>query len=113
MNTAICITPIAIIFLCSSELLNLDIAFITTAVGSIAIDRTNRIVCAVAYSIPIMARILAGATMSAAIRGAVRLKPILRLPDDKSVLDSDEAGITVNDILDARPAPTILIIKAM
>src|SRR5688500_2542531 len=100
------------IFLCSPELLNLDTAFIIIAVGSIAIDRTSRTVSAVAYSIPIMLRISLGATTSAAIRGAVKLNPSLRLPDDKSALDSAEAGITVNDILAARPAPTMLIIKA-
>ena len=53
-----------------------------------------------------------GATINAVTTGAVRLKPSLRLPDDKSTLLSVEAGITVNDILHARLAPTTLSIIA-
>ena len=101
------------IFLCSPKLLNLDIAFITIAVGSIAIDRTNRIVCAAVYSIPIIAKDITWSHDECCNQRCSKLKPILRLPDDKSALDSVEAGITVNDILEARPAPTVLIINAI
>ena len=72
------------IFLLVPKLLNFDIAFETTAAGSIPRERTNRMVSAEVYSGPIMLRIHLGATINAATRGAVRLNPILRLPDDKS-----------------------------
>ena len=112
-NPTVCMTPIVMIFLPSPKLLNFEIAFIATAVGSIPRESTNRTVAADAYSGPIMLRISLGATMSAATTGAVRVKPSLRLPDDKSTLDSVEAGITVYDMLIARLAPTTLSIMAI
>jgi hypothetical protein len=60
-----------------------------------------------------MLRISLGATINAATIGAVKLKPSLRLPEDKSTLNSVEAGITVNDILADRLAPTTLNIMAI
>src|SRR5687768_1285222 len=106
-------TPIAITFLKWPRLLNLDAAFIVTAIGIIPIESTNRMIFAEAYSGPMMLRISLGATINAATIGAVKLKPSLRLPEDKSTLDCVDAGITVNDILVARLAPTTLSIMAI
>jgi hypothetical protein len=97
----------------SPKLLYFEIALETIAAGSIPIASTNRMIFAEAYSGPSTLRIAPGATINAATIGAVRLNPNLRLPDDKSALDLDEAGMTVNDRLEATPAPTTLIIKAI
>ena len=45
--------------------------------------------------------------------GAVRLIPILILPEVKSVCAMDEAGITMYAVLEIRPPATTLIINAM
>lgn len=80
--------------------------------GTIAIERTSSIVSANMYCGPITDRISLGATITATIIGAVKLNPTLKLSDDKSALDTAEAGRTINDILEDRLPITMLIINA-
>ena len=54
-----------------------------------------------------------GEVINAATSGAVKLKLILMLLEDKSNLDIAEAGITIYAILEANPpVATMLIINA-
>ena len=99
-------------FLYLSRLLNFEIAFITIEEGKIPMERIINIISADTYSAPIIESMYLGATISTAISGEIKLKPILKLPEDKSTFDIDEIGITMNEILEAKLAVTTLIMNA-
>lgn len=107
-----CMDPIDTIFLELLRLFNFEIAFITTAEGKIPIERINSIFSADMYCVPIIESTNCGATMSTTIKGTIKLRPILKLPEDKSVFASADAGITMNEKLVDKLAATIVIIKA-
>ena len=54
-----------------------------------------------------------GAANSRETMGAVKLMPILMLPEVKSVCDIDEAGITMYAVLETNPPAMMLIIRAI
>lgn len=108
-----CIDPNNINSFGLPKLLNLDIALEAIALGSMPPANTRRTNSSLAYSVPIMERIAPGAVSKAEIIGAVKLSPSLMLPDDKSKLATEDAGIAINAMLDAKPPAAILIITAM
>jgi hypothetical protein len=73
---------------------------------------TNNTVCADLYSGPIKERMDFGITSKATTIGAVKLRLILRLFEDRSFFKVDEDGITIYAMLVAKLATTIEIIKA-
>ena len=87
-------------------------ALAAIALGNIPIERMSSASAAVAYSVPITDNMAPGAVTSAAIIGAVMLSPSLMLPEDRSVLAADEAGIAMKAMLDAKPPAAMLIITA-
>lgn len=111
-NTDTCIDPINTIFLGLLRLFNFETAFITIAEGKMPTERISSILSADTYCVPIIESMNCGATMSTAIKGTIKLKPILKLPEDKSVFASADAGITMNEKLEDKLAATIVIIKA-
>src|SRR5690348_11276320 len=111
-NVNISIDPSDMSFFDLPKLLNIDIVFSDIQEGKMPIERTSNIVCADTYCGPIIESITLGATIRVAINGAVKLKPILRLPDDKSDIDADDAGIIIYAILVVKPAATRLTINA-
>jgi hypothetical protein len=111
-NIDICMDPIDTIFLGLLRLFNFEIAFITIAEGKMPIERISSIFSADIYCVPIIESMNWGATMSTTIKGTIKLKPILKLPEDKSVFASADAGITMNEKLEDKLAATIVIIKA-
>ena len=102
--------PITIIFLCSLLLLKPDIALNVIEKGKIPIARISNTVSPVTYWAPIIERMNLGATTKAEIIGAVKLSAILIPVDDKSLPVLEEAGITINAMLEAKlPAITLTI----
>src|SRR5262249_42816375 len=91
------------ILLESFRLLNFDIVFIVIADKNVAIARTTKIVCADSYCVPMMDSTNLGDTINTATKGAIRLMPILALSDDKSVPDSEEAGMAMYASAEPRP----------
>ena len=80
--------------------------------GIMAMASTSNTVSADSYSGPINESIDLGHTSKATTIGAVRLRLILRLLVDRSVLNVDEDGITIYAMLEATLATTMEIIKA-
>jgi hypothetical protein len=105
--------PIAKSFLCSFKLLNFEIAFDNITEGRIPAASITSESATVTYSASRIESILAGNTINAAIIGAVKLKPILRLLEDSSVFIADEAGIAMYARLDPKLLTTKLIIIAI
>ena len=94
--------------------MNLDIEFIVIEKGKIAMERTNSIDSPVIYCVPMTESTNFGEEITAAIIGTLKLRVILELVDDKSVLDMVETGITIYAILEAKlPIATMLTIKAI
>jgi hypothetical protein len=54
-----------------------------------------------------------GATINITIRGALRLKPILILSADISLLEASDTGMTMKAIFAAKPPATRLNIRAI
>jgi hypothetical protein len=78
-------TPINTIFLCSPLLLRPEIALYVAENGRIPNDKMSSTVSACMYCGPISESINLGATIRAAISGAVRLNPILAPIIEKSI----------------------------
>ena len=92
-------------------LFNFDIMFTVIEDGIIASPNMNSTVSADSYSEPINERIERGITSKATTNGAVKLKLILRLADDKSFCNVVECGITMYAMLVAKLATTREIIN--
>jgi hypothetical protein len=112
-NIRISADPIDISFFGLFRLLNLDIAFIVIDEGKMAIERISNIVSADTYCVPMMESTNLGEVINAATNGAVKVKPILVLVEDKSVPEIADAGRTMYAIFKAKPpVATILTINA-
>jgi hypothetical protein len=75
--------------------------------------RTNSIASPDIYCVPMIESTNFGEVINAAIIGAVKVRPILVLLEDKSVPDIADAGRTIYAIFKAKPpVATILTINA-
>jgi hypothetical protein len=109
----ISIDPTDIIFFGLSRLLNFDIAFIVILEGKTLTARTNIVASPDTYCVPMIESINFGEVINAAIIGAVKVRPILVLLEDKSVPVMADAGRTIYAIFKAKPpVATILTINA-
>jgi len=93
--------------------LNFEIAFVTIERGKMAMARTISIVSADKYWLPSKDRINVGEVRRAAIIGEVKLMPILKLPEVKSLFDMLEARMSSYYILETRLPTNTLINSAM
>ena len=98
-------------FLFMLRLLNLEIDIITIDAGKIPNARTANKGPEEEYCGPIVPSTDDGSDMSAVMIGAVKLSPILMAPVEKSVFDSEDAGITIFAMLEAKLPATMLIIR--
>lgn len=94
------------------KLLSIDIEFIVIADGIILIASTSKTCPADTYSAPIKESTDSGTKSNTTTNGAVTLRLILRLLEDRSVFRLDEDGITIYAMLVAKLDTTIVIIKA-
>ena len=94
-NVTICRIPIIISILDLPRLFNIEIMFTVIAAGIIDKARTVNTVSAEAYSCPINERIDFGTTNRATTNGAVRLRLILILLEDRSLFKVLDAGSTI------------------
>jgi len=111
-NVTICTIPVNMSILDLPKLFSFDIMFTVIEEGIMVIASTSNTGSADSYSCPINERIERGTTSKATTIGAVRLRLILRLLDDRSFFKVDEVGITIYAMLEAMLATTIVIIKA-
>jgi hypothetical protein len=105
--------PIITSFFESLVVLNFDMAFERITEGRTAALSNGRTLFAVVYSFPINPNIVFGANNKTVMIGAVKARPILRLPVERSAFVSEDAGIDMNARLDAKLPATILIIIAI
>jgi hypothetical protein len=85
---------------------------VVIADGMILIASISSTRTADSYSGPIKLRMGPGTKSNITTIGAVRLRLILRLVEDKSLFKKNEEGMTIYAILEAKLDTTIVIIRA-
>ena len=94
-NAMICTVPESNSILELAKLFSFEIMFMVIEDGIMAKARMRNTSCPDSYSVPIKERIVLGATSNATTIGAVKLRLILRLLEERSFFKADEDGITI------------------
>ena len=113
MNPMICNDPMKSSSRDLPKIFNREIVFVAIAKGKIATESIINNISPETYSVPISESTNLEETSSKAIIGAVRLIPILMLPEVKSFWAMEDAGITIYAVLEISPPATTLIINEM
>lgn len=94
-NVMICTVPESTSILELDKLFSIEIMFMVIEDGIMAKARMRRICSPDSYSAPMKERIVLGATNNTTTIGAVKLRLIRRLLEERSFFKADEDGITI------------------